>query len=60
MGAPRATQPVIRNAILAAQECGVVVGEIVVEKDGAVRIIAHKENDELQSDPVPLKWGATG
>lgn len=58
MGAPRASQPLIRNAIQAAQECGVRVGEIIIESDGAIRIVAHSDAKEIPSGPTPIKWGA--
>ena len=47
MGAPRASQAVIRNAIQAAQECGVTVGVVEVGSDGSVRIVA-------QNGPIPI------
>ena len=42
MPAPRATKAVITNAIEAAKACGVEISEVVVDKDGSVRIIAAR------------------
>jgi uncharacterized protein GlcG (DUF336 family) len=60
MPAPRATQAVIRNAIQAAQDCGVAIGAVEVAKDGTVRIVAKKDGTELLSPDAPPKWGQVG
>lgn len=60
MGQPRATTAVIRNAIKAAQECGIDVGVVEVSNDGAVRILAQRVDDGLPSPESPPKWPGTG
>lgn len=55
MSQPRATQAVVRNAIKAAQACGVEIREIIVGSDGTVKIVAMKAIEPL---PSPTEGGA--
>ena len=49
MSAARASIAVIRNAIQAAQDCGVPIGAVEVLRDGSVRILAIKPEALLSS-----------
>lgn len=60
MPAPKLTKPVIVNAIQAAQECGVNIGEVIVEKDGTLRIVALAAVPPMTSklpEPEPRRFG---
>lgn len=60
MPAPRATEAVIRNAIKAAQACNVAIGEVIVEKDGTVRIVAASATNIIPFEGAvtePRKFG---
>ncbi|WP_339767199.1 hypothetical protein [uncultured Pseudosulfitobacter sp.] len=60
MPAPRATKAVIANAIEAAKACGMLIAEVVVEKDGSVRIIADRGQKVIplhQNRAEPRRFG---
>jgi hypothetical protein len=49
MARPRLSQAVIRNAILAAQECGLPIGAIDLTPDGGARILVRDGAAPLSS-----------
>jgi hypothetical protein len=58
--AAKLTKPVIINAIQATQECGVSIGEVIVEKDGTLRIVALEAMPPVPSKPQeaePRRFG---
>jgi hypothetical protein len=60
VAAPKLTKPVIMNVIQAAQECGVSIGEVIVEKDGTLRIVALAAMPPVPSEPQraePRRFG---
>lgn len=56
MPAARATEAVIRNAINAAKECGIVVSAIEVAKDGSVKIIAATTPQRYEDRKPENEW----
>lgn len=56
MSQPKATQAVVKNAILAAQACGVIVGEIIVGSDGTVKIVAESVARGYEKKEQPSGW----
>lgn len=49
MPAPRPSRAVIRNAIEAAQACGLPIGAVEITRDGSVRILASAESPSVSS-----------
>lgn len=67
MPAARPSESVIRNAIKAAQSCGLMIGAVTVGKDGSVRVDTSTETDEPLDKPIanepparPKLWAQRG
>lgn len=56
MPAARPSRSVIRNAIQAAQDCGLTVAEVIPCADGSVRIVAAQEDERLPSRGGDQEW----
>lgn len=56
MPAARLSEAVIRNAIKAAQACGVIIGQIEVTADGGIKIIAESAMPRYGQAVVSDGW----